>query len=379
MILHYLYFISSSSSSCFFFWDLDIVRSILPWISFFGNFMSCYSRSEVLIIPRTAMDQTANCPASMVPSLPEDGSSMETLSPYLSPVSATATRDGAHPLVGLGISNCSLDPNFDASTGFSYPVSYTTSPNTFPADQLLTPSAFYDVPLKPQDLSSDPTCVSIHNAFSDASLSPLSPYGSQPMSASPSYNSNLEIQCGQDSYPRMTAYWDSKPSSGPPTPMETRTVKGDPISALQRLPGQVQYCAPFKSTYLSTNAGLPYKVPYMEDSDRDARKLQASSRQMDPSTSINSSSEVGTMPMSKPPQRPRTASAGERIAAGKGFSCSVCGFTFTRKSNCKEHEKKHDPSSRRYFPCSECSKAFGRNADLKRHVDNVRPIDLALP
>lgn len=315
----------------------------------------------------------------MMSSLPEDSSSLETMSPYISPISATTSQEEAHSIVGLGISNCGLDRTFDPVTTYPYPISYTPSANTFPANQLLTPSNFYDAPSKLQNIPSDPTCFSVYNGFSDDSLSPLSPYGSHPMSASPSYNSNLELQCSQDSYQRMPGYWDSKPSSGPPMPMETRAVTGDRIPVFQHLPGQGQYCAPMNPAYPSANGGLSDHAPHLKENDKNATNLQASFTHGEPYTPPNTSIDMGTRsPSSKPPQRPRTASAGERIAAGKGFSCPVCGFTFTRKSNCKEHEKRHDPNFKRYFKCSECSKSFARNADLKRHVDNVRHNDPAL-
>ena len=54
-----------------------------------------------------------------------------------------------------------------------------------------------------------------------------------------------------------------------------------------------------------------------------------------------------------------------------GCTCTVCGYHFTRRSNCMEHMKKHDPSRKRTFICNLCGNTLGRKADLNRHIDSV--------
>lgn len=54
-----------------------------------------------------------------------------------------------------------------------------------------------------------------------------------------------------------------------------------------------------------------------------------------------------------------------------GLKCTVCGYLFTRRSNCREHMKKHDPNLKRDYGCEICGRSFGRRTDLKRHVDSV--------
>ncbi|KAL1867795.1 hypothetical protein Plec18167_008541 [Paecilomyces lecythidis] len=63
---------------------------------------------------------------------------------------------------------------------------------------------------------------------------------------------------------------------------------------------------------------------------------------------------------------------GRDIASMRGLQCSVCGYLFTRRSNCREHMKRHDPNQRKGYDCETCGKTFGRRTDLKRHIESVR-------
>jgi uncharacterized C2H2 Zn-finger protein len=60
-----------------------------------------------------------------------------------------------------------------------------------------------------------------------------------------------------------------------------------------------------------------------------------------------------------------------KLVSASGLECPMCGAKFTRRSNCKEHQKAHDPSWKKKHPCEECGKTFGRMADLKRHLNSV--------
>lgn len=55
----------------------------------------------------------------------------------------------------------------------------------------------------------------------------------------------------------------------------------------------------------------------------------------------------------------------------EGLQCTVCGYRFTRRSNCRQHMKNHDPNRKRDHSCDDCGRSFGRKTDLKRHVDSV--------
>ncbi|GAD97710.1 C2H2 finger domain protein (Ezf), putative [Paecilomyces variotii No. 5] len=62
---------------------------------------------------------------------------------------------------------------------------------------------------------------------------------------------------------------------------------------------------------------------------------------------------------------------GRDIASMRGLQCSVCGYLFTRRSNCREHMKRHDPNQRKGYDCETCGKTFGRRTDMKRHIESV--------
>jgi len=55
------------------------------------------------------------------------------------------------------------------------------------------------------------------------------------------------------------------------------------------------------------------------------------------------------------------------------YVCSVCGRSFDKKYNLREHEKKHDPSRVSPHVCPEpgCGKRLGRRTDVNRHVQSV--------
>ncbi|KAJ5982954.1 hypothetical protein N7481_005053 [Penicillium waksmanii] len=145
------------------------------------------------------MDQIADRSSPMAPSLPMDAYSRKTSYAYSSPVSATAPQAALSQPIGLGIMNCGLDPTFDHTAGYQRPMPYPMSPLNQSPDSLLQTTAFYGSPLQPQD-TSNKLCFAAYNGFQDWG-------GSQELSASPSYGSNLEIQCGQEVFHQMPGYW----------------------------------------------------------------------------------------------------------------------------------------------------------------------------
>ncbi|KAH8700815.1 hypothetical protein BGW36DRAFT_425620 [Talaromyces proteolyticus] len=54
-----------------------------------------------------------------------------------------------------------------------------------------------------------------------------------------------------------------------------------------------------------------------------------------------------------------------------GLLCEICGRKFTRRANCREHTRRHDPKQRTIVSCKDCGKTFGRKTDLKRHYSTV--------
>ncbi|KAL1977040.1 hypothetical protein VTN31DRAFT_3322 [Thermomyces dupontii] len=51
-----------------------------------------------------------------------------------------------------------------------------------------------------------------------------------------------------------------------------------------------------------------------------------------------------------------------------GYRCHICGLLFTRRANCREHIKRHDPNHQKeHYVCEKCGKSVSRKTDLKRH------------
>jgi hypothetical protein len=60
------------------------------------------------------------------------------------------------------------------------------------------------------------------------------------------------------------------------------------------------------------------------------------------------------------------------------YRCRVCGHEFSRRSNCNEHERRHDPNYRRQHTCTQCGGTFGRKTDLRRHFISVSQTFLSI-
>lgn len=340
-------------------------------------FLSLFPTTIGLVIRTSNMARTserAHSSSSMVPSLPEDDS-LEASSAYSSPVSATTSHGhGFSNPIGLGISGCNLEPTFDHLGAYANPISFSMSPAL--SDQLATPDSLYNVPLKIDDFSR-PT-YEIYNGLADTS-SPLSLYGSQGMGTSSSFNSPGDVGTGQVQFPgEVPGYWASLQCPDPTTPAEI-----SPVSASSTLEGQwsqsyyPEACMGLNMPAFPICGGLPVANGTFDhasvagESDGSLRgQFSTSSRTVISPPSVTSGEETAhTSPRSA--DKTRASSPECKPRPRKGYECPTCGFSFTRRSNCVEHQKKHDPDFKKSFPCDECHKTFGRNADLKRHIDNV--------
>lgn len=82
---------------------------------------------------------------------------------------------------------------------------------------------------------------------------------------------------------------------------------------------------------------------------------------------MTSATEIGSS------RREKSASRGQALAElDPELRCPLCDKVFTRRSNCREHVKRHNPGNRQAHSCSSCGKTFGRKTDLKRHYSTVR-------
>jgi predicted RNA-binding Zn-ribbon protein involved in translation (DUF1610 family) len=305
---------------------------------------------------QATMDQIADSSSSMAPSLSMDAYSRETSSAYSSPVHATAPQPALSQPIGLGIMNCGLDPAFDHTTGYQRPIPYPMSPLNQSPNSLSQTTAFHSSPLHPQD-ASNKVCFPAYSGFQDWG-------GSQEMSASPSYGSSLEIQSGQELFHQNPGYWPVTPCSEPTSPPEALSVNASVPTRLQ-IPGQIQFCTLESSPSVLISDDSHNMTP-MENNRKYPLDFQVSSVQAEPYQFVNTSSESRDVALIACPTAKRTST--------NRYPCPKCGNTFTRRSNCKQHEKQHDPESRKIsrVSCPECSKTFGRKGDLRRHFNNVR-------
>ncbi|KAJ6007163.1 hypothetical protein N7522_005514 [Penicillium canescens] len=174
--------------------------------------------------------------------------------------------------------------------------------------QLVPEAAAYDFQFEVDD---DRSQYAIYNGLPDASESSLGVYSPTAMSASPSYNS-VDL--------------------GPRQFIDT------PYPAMQ------------EDMSLGSASGQ----------NMTSERIMTQSRTASPGTTEMDSKSI------KGDCSPRS-----KLVSASGLECPMCGAKFTRRSNCKEHQKAHDPSWKKKHPCEECGKTFGRMADLKRHLNSV--------
>ncbi|KAL2799411.1 hypothetical protein BJX66DRAFT_260503 [Aspergillus keveii] len=264
---------------------------------------------------------------------------------------------------GLGISYCDMGLGGDHMRQYQpsehdsadwlgqmmpVPLPYGCSLNT----THLSPATFYDP-----------------YSGSDTSASPLSYCGPQTMSASPSRGPELDYGTGHDmTNTHAYNFWPSTPRSEPDV-----QVKEEP--GMEYRDESHQECAkpsiPISApdAQLNTN-DLPVRMECFGEMGEDIRasielevgRDSTAEPSMPPSEIIFEVARKGASSSNRGPPK---------IPPASGLTCTVCGAEFTRRSNCREHMKKHDPNSRKLYSCEDCGKTLGRKTDLKRHIDSV--------
>ena len=82
---------------------------------------------------------------------------------------------------------------------------------------------------------------------------------------------------------------------------------------------------------------------------------------------VDCSASSATFPTSRGKKKRLSSSSSSK----RQYQCGVCGHLFERRSNLKDHMKKHDPNYKRPHSCVKCGGLFGRKTDLKRHRVSV--------
>ncbi|KAJ5102381.1 hypothetical protein NUU61_004603 [Penicillium alfredii] len=300
--------------------------------------------------------------SSTVPSLPEDAKSLKTTSAYSSPASTVASNGtGPSTGIGLGISNCGIETTLDhlRVCASSAPLSYHSN---IPSP-LGPAGTFYNCPVNAGDFSNR-HCYGMCHSCSHAADCPLGFYDSRSMSLSPSYNSVYEFDVNQDVYSsQMPGLWAPTPCAGPTTSSDAIILTAG--SEERRYWDQGMAYNACDSASMSTPPTVPYTPATLAE---DTSNKGSSGKHSKAEQAVAHRHKFTTNESSKDPSN---MTKKPQIASASGLECPFCGLTFTRRSNCKEHQKKHDPDFKKSFPCEECPRVFARGTDLRRHTETV--------
>ncbi|BCR90243.1 putative C2H2 finger domain protein (Ezf) [Aspergillus chevalieri] len=302
-----------------------------------------------------------------------------------SPVSA---RYAEYPLVlGLGIAHCGFE---------SHPGHLRLCPPSEPYTTL--PTTGWSIPSDPlqqgqehnletgQYPSTTTTTTSSYEPYHEIA-SPLSLYSAQTLNASPSYSSVMERGDHHSALSSQSfGYWSTTPRSDITTPPET-FIKDEhwspPVIPEDRNPFETSTMMMMPMPQVVLNDGLSDpQLPEHTNTTNSDRSFVKQDQQIKikqeprntpetPNTErqpTQSSSDTDRDNTKSPPVlKPRTTT----VRATSGLQCSICGAWFTRRSNRREHEKRHDPSRKSVYQCELCGRTFGRKTDRKRHMESI--------
>lgn len=276
----------------------------------------------------------------------------------------------SQPHAGLGISHCDMGPSGEQPrvyTSESYP-----SPTTDWSDQIMPPDSILDAAMDVGPFS-PATHYEQFGGYPDVSASPLSFYSSQTLSASPEYGVPMEISGHHDIMRSQ--------SSG----MWTNVNHSDGQCKIKEEPNDFWDPSLFPITNAPSTPVVAPMPQLMGNNTAITHPQQAGSTngtlvELDPSVDHLSDQGQRSVVQSHPyevifkwtnPNGEPSNDDPSKIPSASGLECTTCGTRFTRRSNCREHMKKHDPSRRKMYQCETCERRFGRRTDLRRHVDSV--------
>lgn len=337
-------------------------------------------------------------PNSFSPSSPRarawSGSHM-AFGPYASSLASDSSPVSARypdypPVTGLGIAHCGFESHPGHLRLCPPSEAYTTLPTTgwpIPSDPLQQRQEH--ILEAGQYPSTTTTTTSSYEPYHEIA-SPLSLYSAQTLSASPSYSSVMERGDHNSALPGQPfGYWSTTPRSDITTPPET-FIKDEPLEywsppvipedrnpfeastmmMMMPMPQVVLndgFSDPQLPEHTTTNSQRLFdKQDHQVEIKQEPRNtLETPNTERQPTQSASSTDRDDTK--SPPVLKPRMTN----VRATSGLQCSICGAWFTRRSNRREHEKRHDPSRKSVYQCELCGRTFGRKTDRKRHTESV--------
>ncbi|KAE8147275.1 hypothetical protein BDV25DRAFT_142915 [Aspergillus avenaceus] len=295
-------------------------------------------------------------PSTAVRSPPDDPMVLENTSAYPAPIhSVPIYQSNSQSAAGLGISHCEME-------GYPSPAA-DWSNHLMPPDHLL--EATIDVESFSPETHYEPYC-----GRSDVSVSPFDYYSPQIINTSSGYSTGGAT--GTLSAPSQ--FWPHTPHSDatsidiPSDMKEEPDESWDPPvladlndpSILSHMPHLVADGAYYNTQQIpEIETGTLIELNPSVDCFGDCGQDDAA-----PNMPI----EV-ILDWAKP--EGEVADKRCKVPPASGLQCTICGAWFTRRSNCREHMKRHDPSQRKSYPCEFCDRPFGRRTDLRRHVDSI--------
>ncbi|KAI9930578.1 hypothetical protein ASPWEDRAFT_27098 [Aspergillus wentii DTO 134E9] len=295
--------------------------------------------------------------------LPEDHVMYNTSPTYSSPVRPTSNHSSfPQSTDGLGISFCGMESPFSQLQACQPPDPYTFSAPGCP-DYILSTEPLYETALDVGPLS-PATCYESYSGHTDVSASPLSFYSTHALSASPTYSSVMDFGGTCDGLPaQLPAGWPTTPTIKVEENMDNcwdqpLFAEGRPVNKVPALPQMHRFTAVHNSQIVGRDDND--RLLKLEPKVERAASHSPRSPVYDPVPDVPIKVEEEMEPLRK-----------ENIPSANGLQCTVCGYRFTRRSNCREHMKRHDPSRKKTHPCGQCERLFGRRSDLQRHVDSI--------
>ncbi|PYH87426.1 hypothetical protein BO71DRAFT_489581 [Aspergillus ellipticus CBS 707.79] len=302
----------------------------------------------------------SNSPIIHSPS--EDQTMLDTPPAHSSPVHTVSPYECSfQSFSGLGISHCEAEASTDQLRFYPSPEPYVLSTSDW-SDPIMPSSTLLD---SSPDAGHFPpsTYYGPFNSRADVPVSPLSFYSSQALSASPGYDPIMDFSAMRN---EVSQFWPSPPPETLAAPEGQTVIKDEPEDI---------WDSPLLDNASTLALGIMPQLPQLQISTAvppqdDGTFTEAGANQAVTPDAVSAEAKSKWIRDGDGDKSPKNDKQ-FKIPSASGLECNVCGFRFTRRSNCREHMKRHDPRWRRSYPCSICGRGFGRKTDLKRHVDCI--------